>query len=233
MERSGYQVLTTGNGEHALEIIAQEHPDIVILDVLMPRLDGRDVLRRLRQSGDWTPVILLTKINTTAEEEAIALVCAASTPERQITLNVQQTPWPVTAVRRDRDLLMLAFSNLLDNALKFSQTGDRVEIRASEDGRMAIVEIADTGAGIPADELSQIFEELYRGRNARGIPGSGLGLKIVERIIFLHQGSLQVRSKPEQGSVFTIRLPLVESLPTGHSPDIFYGGFSTVHFLIL
>jgi DNA-binding response OmpR family regulator len=67
MERSGYQVLSTGDGERALEIIAQEHPDIVILDVLMPRLDGRDVLRSLRQSGDWTPVILLTKINTTAE----------------------------------------------------------------------------------------------------------------------------------------------------------------------
>ena len=67
MERSGYQVLSTGDGEHALEIIAREHPDIVILDVIMPRLDGRDVLRSLRQSGDWTPVILLTKINTTAE----------------------------------------------------------------------------------------------------------------------------------------------------------------------
>jgi DNA-binding response OmpR family regulator len=67
MERSGYQVLSAGDGKRALEIIAQEHPDIVILDVLMPRLDGRDVLRSLRQSGDWTPVILLTQINTTAE----------------------------------------------------------------------------------------------------------------------------------------------------------------------
>jgi len=67
MERSGYQVLSTGDGAHALELIAQERPDIAILDVLMPKLDGRDVLRSLRQSGDWTPVILLTRINTAAE----------------------------------------------------------------------------------------------------------------------------------------------------------------------
>lgn len=144
-------------------------------------------------------------------EEAISLVREVGDPERQITLTVQQTPWPLTNIWGDRDLLMLAFRNLLDNALKFSAPGDRVEIRASEDGRMAIVEIADTGAGIPAEELPQIFEELYRGQNARGIPGSGLGLKLVERILLLHQGDIQVRSKPEQGSVFTVRLPLAES----------------------
>ncbi len=143
-------------------------------------------------------------------EEAISLVCEAAVPARAITLNVQQTPWPVSAVWGDRDLLMLAFRNLLDNALKFSESGDRVEIRASEDGRMAIVEIADTGAGIPAEELPQIFEELYRGQNARGVPGSGLGLKLVERIVLLHRGDIQVRSKPEQGSVFTVKLPLAE-----------------------
>ncbi len=143
-------------------------------------------------------------------EETISLAGEATSPERQIALTVQQTPWPLAAVWGDRDLLMLAFRNLLDNALKFSEAGDRVEIRASEDGRMAIVEIADTGAGIPAVELPQIFEELYRGQNARGIPGSGLGLKLVERIVFLHRGDIQVRSKVEQGSVFTVRLPLAE-----------------------
>ena len=143
-------------------------------------------------------------------EETISLVREADGSERSITLTVQQTPWPLTDIWGDRDLLMLAFRNLLDNALKFSEPGDRVEIRASEDGRMAIVEIADTGAGIPAEELPQIFEELYRGQNARGTPGSGLGLKLVERILLLHQGDIRVRSKPEQGSVFTVRLPLAE-----------------------
>lgn len=67
MERSGYQVFSASNGEQALEIAAREKPDLIILDVLMPKLDGRNVLRRLRESDNWTPVILLTKVNTSTE----------------------------------------------------------------------------------------------------------------------------------------------------------------------
>lgn len=66
-ERSGYTVLTASDGDQALEIVRSEQPDLIILDMLMPRLDGRETLRRLRQSGDWTPVILLTKVGTPAE----------------------------------------------------------------------------------------------------------------------------------------------------------------------
>ena len=67
MERSGYEVLSAINGEQALEIAAAEKPDLIVLDMLMPRLDGRNVLRRLREAGNWTPVILLTKVNTPTE----------------------------------------------------------------------------------------------------------------------------------------------------------------------
>lgn len=67
LERAGFQVLTAGNGEEALKRITEERPDLVVLDVLMPRLDGREVLRRLRQAGDWTPVILLTRVGTPTE----------------------------------------------------------------------------------------------------------------------------------------------------------------------
>ena len=67
MERSGYEVLSASNGEQALEIAAKQKLDLIILDMLMPRLNGRDVLRRLRETGNWTPVILLTKVNTLTE----------------------------------------------------------------------------------------------------------------------------------------------------------------------
>jgi two-component system, OmpR family, sensor kinase len=146
-------------------------------------------------------------------EEAIDLSGQVAEPTRKINLNVQQMPWPVSDILGDRDLLVLVFRNLLDNALKFSAASSSVEVRVTEDGRMASVEIVDTGTGIPAEELAHIFEELYRGENARGVPGSGLGLKLVERIISLHQGDIQVRSKPEMGSVFTIKLPLASETP--------------------
>ncbi|MCG2787489.1 MAG: HAMP domain-containing histidine kinase [Anaerolineae bacterium] len=146
-------------------------------------------------------------------EEAIDLSAQVAEPSRQINLNVQQMPWPVSDILGDRDLLVLVFRNLLDNALKFSAASSSVEVRVTEDGRMASVEIVDTGTGIPVEELAHIFEELYRGENARGVPGSGLGLKLVERIISLHQGDIQVRSKPEMGSVFTIKLPLASETP--------------------
>lgn len=67
MERSGYEVISAINGEQALELVASTKPDLIVLDMLMPRVDGRNVLRRLRESGNWTPVILLTKVNAPVE----------------------------------------------------------------------------------------------------------------------------------------------------------------------
>lgn len=67
MERSGYEVLSAINGEQALELAASAKPDLIVLDMLMPRVDGRNVLRRLREAGNWTPVILLTKVNAPVE----------------------------------------------------------------------------------------------------------------------------------------------------------------------
>lgn len=67
LELSGFQVNTAGNGVEALDQVAQHRPDLIVLDVLMPRLDGRETLRQLRQRGDWTPVILLTQVTGTAQ----------------------------------------------------------------------------------------------------------------------------------------------------------------------
>ena len=141
-------------------------------------------------------------------EESIALSGSATEATPRISLSMQQKPWPVSDILGDRDLLVLVFRNLLDNALKFSPAESQVEVRVTEDGRKAIVEVIDTGMGIPTEEIPHIFEELYRGESARGVPGSGLGLKLVERIISLHDGAVEVRSKPERGSVFIVRLPL-------------------------
>lgn len=131
---------------------------------------------------------------------------------RELRLALSKVPWPLPPVTGDRDLLWLVFYNLVDNALKYSEARHTVEVRAQEDGRAVTVEVADNGPGIPPADLERIFEELYRGVNARGIEGSGLGLALTQRIVQRHGGSIRVRSRSgngaESGVVFTVRLPL-------------------------
>lgn len=137
---------------------------------------------------------------------------AQSTPAyqgRSVNLLITKVPSPLPPVTGDRDLLGLAVYNLIENALKFTTAQDSVEVRALEDGRAIVVEVADSGAGIPSEDLSKIFEELYRGSNARSTEGSGLGLALVHRIVSLHGGQIAVRSRQDgpHGTVFTVRLP--------------------------
>jgi two-component system, OmpR family, sensor kinase len=128
---------------------------------------------------------------------------------RNVSLFISKVPAPLPPVRGDRDLLSLAVYNLVENALKYSSPNDSVEVRALEDGKAVVVEVADSGAGIASEDLARIFEELYRGSNARSTEGSGLGLALVNRIILLHGGQIDVRSRQDgpRGTVFTVRLP--------------------------
>jgi two-component system OmpR family sensor kinase len=127
--------------------------------------------------------------------------------ERHLNLTIPQAPWPLPNIQGDPDLLLLAVHNLLDNALKFSRPGDTLELRAFEDGANIVIEVADTGPGIPEDEQPHVWEELYRGEAGRGIPGSGLGLALVRAIAERHNGRVSLRSRLGQGTVFSLRLP--------------------------
>ena len=140
--------------------------------------------------------------------EAVALAQEQPRAEgRRLRLTVPQAPWPLPEVLGDWDLLFLATYNLLDNAYKFTRPGDAVEVRAYEDGDLVVIEVADTGPGIPEEELPRVWEELYRGQGARGIAGSGLGLALVRAIVERHGGQVALRSRAGQGTVVTARLP--------------------------
>jgi len=130
--------------------------------------------------------------------------------DRQVRLLLLQDPWRLSRIKGDRGLLWLACYNLLDNALKFTPEGALIEVRAFEAQPWLIVEVVDNGHGINEDDLPHIFEDLYRGTNARGLPGSGLGLALVRGIINRHQGTIQVRSQSGKGTVFTMRLPVTD-----------------------
>ncbi len=129
---------------------------------------------------------------------------------RNINLFISKVPSPFPVVTGDRDLLVLAVYNLVENALKFTSANDSLEVRALEDGKAIVIEVADSGTGISSEDQSKIFEELYRGSNARSTEGSGLGLALVNRIIALHGGAVNVRSNQSEprGTVFTVRLPV-------------------------
>jgi len=127
---------------------------------------------------------------------------------RELKLTIPHAPWPLPAIQGDRDLLFLAVHNLLDNAVKFTHPGSTIEMRGFEDASSLVIEVADTGQGIPEDELAHVGEDLYRARNARGIPGNGLGLALVHSIINLHGGRVTLRSREGQGTVVTLRLPV-------------------------
>lgn len=146
-------------------------------------------------------------------KEMIEAACSLPVyAQRQVNLLISKVPWSLPPVTGDRDLLGLAYYNLIDNALKFSAEGNQVEIRARDDGPWLVVEVADSGPGIPAGELTQVFEELYRGSNVHGVTGSGLGLALARRIVQLHGGTVSVRSRQNgvDGTVFTVQLPVTK-----------------------
>jgi two-component system OmpR family sensor kinase len=123
----------------------------------------------------------------------------------RIQLEIQKLPWTIPPIEGDRELLLLAFRNLADNALKYS--GGSIQVRARHTSGDLIVEVIDTGRGIPMEELPMVTEELYRGSNVHEVQGSGLGLSMVERIISRHLGRLELRSRSGKGTIATVQLP--------------------------
>jgi len=123
-----------------------------------------------------------------------------------VTIEVH-APLEVT-VTADRTRLEQVLANLIDNAVKYTPGGGRVSIAVGRDRRGATVEVRDTGAGIPADELPRIWDRLFRGDASRTERGLGLGLSLVRAVVQAHGGSVNVVSEPGQGSTFTIALPV-------------------------
>ncbi len=112
-------------------------------------------------------------------------------------------------VRGDETQLTSMFTNLIDNAVKYTPPGGRVEVIGGSEDSEIVIRIADTGIGIPEGKLSRIFERFYRVDRARSkaTGGTGLGLSIVRHVAENHGGRVTVESTPGEGSIFTVRLP--------------------------
>ena len=121
-----------------------------------------------------------------------------------VTLNRLLDPAPV---RADERWMHQVVTNLLGNALKFTPAGGTVTIRTGHDASGAVLEVADTGVGIPADELPHIFERFWRGQAAAQTSGSGIGLAIAAELTQAHGGTLTADSRPGEGTRVTLTLP--------------------------
>src|SRR6185436_17001191 len=110
------------------------------------------------------------------------------------------------AVFVDRVRLEQVAANLLDNAIKYTPAGGRVEISAGRQGAHALLRVHDSGVGIPTAELPRIWERLFRGDQSRTERGLGLGLSLVKAVVEAHGGTVSVESTPGRGSTFTVHL---------------------------
>ena len=105
------------------------------------------------------------------------------------------------------DLLKQVWVNLIDNAVKFSPPFGSVSIRAGKEGENFTVRITDNGIGMDKETQKKVFDKFYQGDLSHSTEGNGLGLSLVQKIIRLHRGSIQVESIPDCGSTFTVSLP--------------------------
>ena len=103
--------------------------------------------------------------------------------------------------------LQRMLANLIDNALNYTPSPGTVTVSVNGDGKSGIIAVADTGIGIPQEELPHIFRRFYRCDRSRSRPGTGLGLTLVEAIVHAHRGQIAVTSTPNAGTTFSITLP--------------------------
>ena len=116
---------------------------------------------------------------------------------------------PLFPISVDPELMKQVFSNLVENAIKYSPDDSIVTVQSREQGEELIVDILDQGMGIPSVDLPNIFMKFFRSKDAKSSPikGSGLGLYLAKYFVELHQGRIEVESSVGQGSTFIVELP--------------------------
>lgn len=117
-----------------------------------------------------------------------------------------------TRILADRDSLFIVFSNLVDNAIKYTPPKGHIELRVDCNSVFAKVAVQDDGIGMTPEQKEHVFDEFFRAKNEYTVqvPGTGLGLSLVKKLVETHQGNVAVQSVPGKGSTFTVNLPISE-----------------------
>lgn len=136
----------------------------------------------------------------------IVLSCEPQWVEKSIDMDISLEE---VTVKADEDLMSQVWMNLLGNAIKFTRNGGTIGVRLAQQGNDIVVSISDTGIGMDEEERSHIFERFYKADKSRNraIGGSGLGLSIVKKILDMHNGEINVKSRKGEGTEMTVTLP--------------------------
>lgn len=146
---------------------------------------------------------------------------SAIPPAKDKKVTLEFTPCDRMTIVGDRTRIAQAIDNLISNAIKFTPPQGVVEVSCRLTELEAVIEVRDSGIGIPADEQAQIFDRFFRSSISGTIPGTGIGLWLVNYVATAHDGSIQVTSEVGQGSTFTLLIPRSAEMPesvAAHSP---------------
>jgi len=140
--------------------------------------------------------------------QTVAETISALAMEKNITLNFEQVPSPIV-IEADMNKIKRVITNLISNAVKYTQDGGNIWVTTAVDGRYAVISVKDNGYGIPEDELPFIFDRYSRVKGHRSLAvGTGLGLAVVKNLVEAHDGKIFVKSEVDVGSTFSVSLPI-------------------------
>jgi two-component system phosphate regulon sensor histidine kinase PhoR len=147
-------------------------------------------------------------VDVASTVRSAAALLAGAAAERRVSLTVDPAPGDFRVPAHARRLEQ-AFVNLVENAIKYTPAGGKIDVRIRDRGGEIAIEVEDSGIGIPPEALPRIFERFFRAdpSRSRQMGGTGLGLAIVKHIVRAHRGRVDVRSTEGVGSVFTVVLP--------------------------
>ncbi|MFI8092124.1 ATP-binding protein [Streptomyces sp. NPDC086080] len=209
--RAGLEELRDGLADPSARRLASLHDQALRLGRVV------DDLGELAEAESARFALHLAEVDLT--ELAGAAVAEREAELHTAGLTVRTVPGPAPLlVRADADRLHQALGNLLSNTARHCRPGDSVTVTTSATSSEALVEVADTGPGIPAEELPHVFDRLWRGARARAGGGSGIGLAVVKELVTAHGGTVAVDSGPEGGVRMTVRLPRAAPRATRSAP---------------
>ena len=182
LERNNYSVDAVFDGQEALEYLEVDNYDCVILDIMMPKVDGITVLKEIRKKGSLIPVLMLTA-KSEVDDKVLGLDAGAN------------------------DYLTI----LLDNALKYSEDGGQILVRLEKEKKRIRLSVYNTTEFISREHLEHLFYRFYRTDSSRNSQtgGYGLGLSIASATVEAHRGKITASTEDEKSLMITVTLPAV------------------------